>query len=111
MKVLVVEDDDLLREIVVEALEDAGFQVIEAATGEDAMDRCSDRVADALFTDIRLPGDIDGWTIAEHCRSVDPKLPVIYATGYSHVRHRPVPAVGSSKSRINLIASWVRFLT
>ena len=91
MKVLVVEDDDLLREIAVEALTEAGFQVIEAATGEEALKKCQDRIADALFTDIRLPGKIDGWTIAEHCRDTDPRLPVVYATGYSHVQHRPVP--------------------
>jgi DNA-binding NtrC family response regulator len=48
-------------------------------------------VADALFTDIRLPGRVDGWDIAEHCRNVDPELPVVYATGYSHATHRPVP--------------------
>ena len=91
MHVLVVEDDDLLREIAVEALKEAGFQVIEAATGEEAIKKCRERVADALFTDIRLPGKIDGWDIAEHCREINPKLPVIYATGYSHVKHRPVP--------------------
>jgi CheY-like chemotaxis protein len=91
MKVLVVEDDELLREVAVEALKDAGFQVIEAATGEEALKKCKERVADALFTDIRLPGKIDGWTIAEHCRDADPSLPVVYATGYSHVEHRPVP--------------------
>jgi CheY-like chemotaxis protein len=91
MRVLVVEDEELLREAVVEAFQEAGFQVIEAATGEEALERCQERVADALFTDIRLPGSVDGWDIAEHCRKVDPKLPVVYATGYSHATHRLVP--------------------
>jgi len=91
MKVLVVEDDELLREVAVEALQEAGFEVIEAATGEEAMARCDERIADALFTDIRLPGRVDGWDIAEHCRNVNPDLPVVYATGYSHTKHRPVP--------------------
>jgi hypothetical protein len=35
---------------------------------------------DALFTDICLPGQIDGWAIAEHCRDADPKLPVVYGS-------------------------------
>ena len=91
MKILVVEDEELLRELAVEALEEAGFEVIEAASGEEALSRCREHVADALFTDIRLPGKVDGWDIAEHCRSADPKLPVIYASGYSFVAHRPVP--------------------
>jgi CheY-like chemotaxis protein len=77
--------------MAVDALEEAGFEVIEATTGEEAMERCREQIADALFTDIKLPGKVDGWDIAEHCRTVKPNLPVIYATGYSHAIHRPVP--------------------
>jgi DNA-binding response OmpR family regulator len=90
MRVLVVEDDLLVREIVVEALRDAGFDVIQASDGEEALTWCSQRVADVLVTDIRLPGQIDGWQIAERCREHDPTLPVIYATGFSPVEARPV---------------------
>jgi DNA-binding NtrC family response regulator len=43
-----------------------------------------------LVTDIRLPGRIDGWQIAERCREHDPDLPVIYATAFSTVAARPV---------------------
>jgi CheY-like chemotaxis protein len=63
MKVLVVEDEELLRAVAVAALEEAGFQVIEATTGEEAIRKCQEPL-DALFTDIRLPGQIDGWDIA-----------------------------------------------
>lgn len=89
MKVLVVEDEELLRAVAVQALEEAGFQVIEATTGEEAIAKCKEAL-DALFTDIRLPGKVDGWDVAEHCRDADPKLPVVYATAYSHVKARPV---------------------
>jgi CheY-like chemotaxis protein len=89
--VLVVEDDFLIRELVVEALREAGYHVIHASTGEEALAWCKRQVADVLVTDIRLPGDIDGWQIAEHCRQHDPKLPVVYATGFSPVKPRPVP--------------------
>jgi ferritin-like metal-binding protein YciE len=54
--------------------------VIEASDGEEALAWCKQRVADVLVTDIRLPGRIDGWQIAERCREHDPELPVIYAT-------------------------------
>jgi CheY-like chemotaxis protein len=91
MKILVVEDEELVRIVAVDALEEAGFEVIEAATGEEAMERCREQIADALFTDIRLPGKINGWDVAEHCRTVSPNLPVIYATAYSHAVHRRVP--------------------
>jgi CheY-like chemotaxis protein len=91
MKVLVVEDDDLVRMVTVDALEDAGFEVIEATTGEEAMARCEDRIADVLFTDIMLPGNVTGWDVAEHCRKVDPYLPVVYATGHSFAKPKFVP--------------------
>jgi DNA-binding NtrC family response regulator len=90
VQILFVEDDPLIREFVVEALHDEGFHVIEASDGEEALDWCKQRVADVLVTDIQLPGQIDGWDIAERCREHDPDLPVIYATGFSPVVARPV---------------------
>jgi CheY-like chemotaxis protein len=91
MKVLVVEDDDLVRIVAVECLQEAGFDVVEAATGEEALAKCKERVADALFTDIRLPGQVSGWDIAEFCREHNPRLPVVYATGFSPEAARVVP--------------------
>jgi len=41
------------------------LKVIEAATAEEALDRCEERAADVLFTDIMLSGNLDGWDIAE----------------------------------------------
>ena len=91
MRILVVEDDPLIREFVVEALREEGYSVIHASTGEEALAWCRRRAADVLVTDIQLPGTIDGWQIAERCREHDPDLPVIYATGFSPVDPRPVP--------------------
>ena len=54
VRVLVIDDDDLVRTVAVDTLEDAGFEVIEAATAEEALDRCEERTADVLFTDIML---------------------------------------------------------
>jgi CheY-like chemotaxis protein len=89
MKILVVEDDPLVRIVAVEALQDAGFEVVEAENGPDALKHCKD-APDVLFTDIRLPGSITGWDIAEQCRKQNPAMPVVYATGYSHIESRPV---------------------
>ena len=91
MRVLVVEDDPLIREFVVEALREEGFDVIQAADGEEALEWCRRQSADVLVTDVRLPGKVDGWQIAERCREHHPELPVIYATGFSPVTPRPVP--------------------
>jgi DNA-binding response OmpR family regulator len=90
MRVLVVEDDPLIREFVVEALREEGFDVIHAADGEQALAWCGRRAADVLVTDVRLPGKVDGWQIAERCREHHPELPVIYTTGFSPVAPRPV---------------------
>ncbi|OSI24821.1 response regulator transcription factor [Bradyrhizobium canariense] len=90
MRILVVEDDPLIREFVVEALREEGYEVIHAANGEDALEWCGKRVADVLVTDVRMPGRVDGWQIAERCREQDPDLPVIYTSGFSPVAPRPV---------------------
>ena len=91
MRILVVEDDPLIREFTVEALREEGYDVIHASTGEEALAWCMRQAADVLVTDITLPGKVDGWQIAERCREHDPGLPVIYATGFSPVAARPVP--------------------
>jgi CheY-like chemotaxis protein len=90
--VLVVEDESLLRELIVQELADAGFEVIEADTGERAIAILdADQPIDVLFTDIRLPGPVDGWQIARHARHHRPEIPVIYASGYTVDRSAQVP--------------------
>jgi CheY-like chemotaxis protein len=91
VRVLVVEDDPLIREFVVEVLGEEGYDVVHANNGEEALAWCKRQAADVLVTDIKLPGKVDGWQIAERCREHDPELPVIYATGFSPVSARPVP--------------------
>lgn len=89
--VLFVEDHELLRHTVANDLRDAGYTVMTAARGEEALAilRGPTRV-DALLTDLRLPGQIDGWDIAEQARLVRSELPVIYASAYSYVTPRQV---------------------
>ena len=113
MKVLVVEDDPFVRMFAVEVLEDEGFEVIEAENGEEGLARCRERLADVLFTDIRLPGPVTGWDIAEHCREANPDMPVIYATGYSDVAARPVPGsvLFSKPYRAEQLVNTIRDLT
>ena len=64
--VLFVEDEPLVRESVIPELEDAGFEVITAENGDDAscILREIGRI-DLLLTDIRMPGRINGWDLAE----------------------------------------------
>ncbi len=81
---LVVEDEPLVRELVVLELEDAGYDVVQAEDGPAALAILErEPGVRLLFTDIRLPGGMTGWDIAEHARALRPDLPVIYTTGYS----------------------------
>jgi DNA-binding response OmpR family regulator len=81
--VLVVEDEALIRMIVVDYLEDLGFKVEEAGSAASAMDkmRASNCGIDAAIVDIGLP-DKRGDVLAAELRALDPKLPLIIASGY-----------------------------
>ena len=90
--VLVVEDEPLILDIVADELSDAGFHVLQATTGEEAVAILEGTQAvDLLLTDIRLPGALDGWCVAERARQRFSALPVIYVTGYSGEPVRQVP--------------------
>lgn len=88
-RILMVEDEPLLLEVITADLEDAGFSVLPAATAEVALNILKAEAAvDLLFTDIRLPGEMDGWQLAEAARTLRPGLPVIYATGFTQTPPR-----------------------
>ncbi|KAB1074700.1 response regulator [Methylobacterium planeticum] len=80
--VLIVEDSFLLLEMLTTLCEQEGIRVVEASSGEAALTILRRRGAeiDWLFTDIRLPGLIDGWTVADAYRAIHPDRPVIYAS-------------------------------
>lgn len=83
-RVLIVEDEPLVREIAVAEFVDAGFEVVTAADGDAALEVLSGNAAfDLLFTDIRMPGNIDGWSVAAAARRGAPRMAVIYVTGFS----------------------------
>ena len=88
---MLVEDEDLLAEVVAWTLEDAGYAVIRAADGEKALFLLADVTRlDLLVTDIRMPGTIDGWTLAERIRDRLPDVPVVYVSGFSASAPRKV---------------------
>jgi CheY-like chemotaxis protein len=80
--VLLVEDEPIVLEVVALELQDWGFEVLRALSGEEAA-RQLDAGAqiDLLLTDIQLPGEMDGWAVAERARERRAGVPVIYATG------------------------------
>src|SRR2546423_5282800 len=89
--VLVVEDDALTRFDVADALEASGWVVLEAASGDSALELChSDTHVDALITDIDLGGGASGWDVARAFWQRD-VLPVIYTSGNPDSPQRHVP--------------------
>ena len=91
--ILVVENEAMLLDVVAAELADAGFRVLCAASAEEADGMLGAGAGiDLLFTDIRLPGRLDGWDLAERARALNPALPVIYVTGYSAEAPRQVSA-------------------
>lgn len=80
--VLVVEDEVMISELVADALQEQGFEVHEVTTGSEALRYLSGGgAADILFTDINLPGGIDGTELAIRVRAMRPDLPIVYASG------------------------------
>jgi PAS domain S-box-containing protein len=82
--VLVVEDDELVRTVIVGALDLHGYRVQEAATALEAANliRSAGNFVDAVIVDIGLP-DRRGDALAAELRTLHPKLPIIIATGYA----------------------------
>ncbi|MGA2554979.1 MAG: response regulator, partial [Verrucomicrobiota bacterium] len=83
--VLVAEDEDALRQMVVTVLRIQGYHVLEAASGQDALAvwQQANRPVDLLLTDMVMPGGIMGSELAERLSRHCPRLKVIYTSGYS----------------------------
>ncbi len=84
--VLVVEDDLLVGGVAAEALEEAGFAVLTAASAEEATVILAEEVVDVLFTDIDL-GGLDGCDLAHQALTTWPKLSVVLTSGRSRRCH------------------------
>ncbi len=87
MCVLFVEDDAVIRETMLESLQDAGFDVVAAEHGRHAMSLLDDshHAFTIVVTDFHMPGDIDGSQVAAHTRALHPGMPVVIATGRPEV--------------------------
>jgi len=80
IRVLFVEDEFLVSEWVAEQLAEQGFVVHCASNATEALRHLAAAPVDVLFTDINLPGGMDGATLARRAREMRPDLPVVYAS-------------------------------
>jgi CheY-like chemotaxis protein len=94
--VLVVEDEPLLRMLAVEAVEEAGFMPIEARDADEAVAVLESRSdISLLFTDIDMPGSMDGVKLAHAVRGRWPPIKILVVSG--KVRLRPFELPSSSR--------------
>jgi DNA-binding response OmpR family regulator len=81
--ILVAEDDTLIRILIVDTLIDAGYDVIQAVHAADAIVHLEQRGHEVrvLFTDVQMPGDMDGMGLAHHTRNCWPMIGVLVTSG------------------------------
>ncbi|WP_371763836.1 histidine kinase famiy protein [Massilia sp.] len=98
--VLVVEDNDDVRELAESVLGMAGYSVLAAASGEKALDLLREGArVDLLFTDVIMPGGMSGLQLVDEARQLRPRLPVLVTTGYMD----ELPGRGQGQ-RLNILA-------
>jgi len=89
---LIVEDEWLIRADIVYEFQAAGWEVLEASSGEEAITLLREgREIDVLVTDIRLSGALNGWQVAQAFRQERGNIPVIYASANARDEAQMVP--------------------
>ena len=90
--VLLVEDEVIIRSLVAEHLRECAFTVIEAANAEEAITVLSSQAhIDLVFSDITMPGEMDGLALVRWIRQRSPRMPVILTSGAGVVLNSPAP--------------------
>jgi DNA-binding response OmpR family regulator len=90
-KILVIDDEDYVRDLLRDILETDGFEVITATNGRDALCLYDGGKFDAVFTDVGLPG-MSGWEFARAIRERSKQIPIAVITGWGE-------AVGSTEQK------------
>lgn len=80
--VLIVEDEPMIRMDVADYVSNTGFATLQAATGDEALTILSERNdVDVVFTDVNMPGKVDGLALSRHIAERWPKIGVIITSG------------------------------
>ncbi len=93
--VLFVEDEFLISEWVSQSLSEQGFDVQTVTNAADALAHLAALPVDVLFTDINLPGGMDGAALARRAREMQPQLPVVYASARATLLKQDARVPGS----------------
>jgi len=91
LTILVAEDEVLVRHDISEYLRSQGYAVVEANSAAEAIQVLKDSIdVTAVFTDVRMPGIVDGLDLARYVQSHHPDVPVVITSG--HVKPADIPA-------------------
>lgn len=81
--ILIIDDDDNIREVISEVLEVLGHSVKSAPSGEEGLKLFKKEKFDLVITDLGMPG-MSGWEVTRICKSLKPSVPVMMISGWGH---------------------------
>ena len=82
-KILVVEDQEAVRAVACGFLQDFGYDIVEAEDGLQALARLQENPdIDLMFSDVVMPGGLNGFDLAQAARGIRPDLKVVHTSGY-----------------------------
>jgi len=110
--VLIVEDEFLLRIDAADMVKAAGCEVVEAANADEAIEiLASRRDITVVFTDVQMPGSMDGLKLARAIRGRWPPIKIVATSGHLHVRETDLPAFLPKPYRPVEVAGLLQELT
>ena len=80
-KILLVDDEEGIQLLYQEEFQDAGYEVISAFTGEEALEKFKSESPDLVILDIQMPG-MNGIEVLRQMKMISPQLPIILSTAY-----------------------------
>jgi CheY-like chemotaxis protein len=82
-KILVVEDQEAVRAVACGFLEDFGYEIVEAGDGFEALSKLQEHEdIELMFSDVVMPGGMNGFDLAQAAQSMKPELKVVHTSGY-----------------------------
>ena len=99
-RILVIDDDESVRDILSEILKSKGHQVVGASNGEEGFERFRSEKFDLVFTDLGMP-KISGWEVGKTIKGMNPKIPIVMITGWGMELNKEK----MSESGIDLVVS------